>query len=208
MTVFTQPPSDVGDIDAGVIKEARTRQHRHRRRGIGITLIAAVITAVVLLAGVGGGGGIPPIVRQIASSQAPGMNLTKLRPALMDAGADYQVWLLPPGAEPTCVVALSLDPATTHGSSVWCTAASARGVDWPIYRNNPGGGVTVVGVEPGTASTVRLVSSNGAASKLFPVSGHAYLVTHAKPGDKLVTTTATGATVTSVISPAQRLRRP
>lgn len=203
-----EPPA-IGAPDAGVIEDARARQRRHRQAGAAATLIAAAIAAIVLAtAGSGGGRGgrVPTIVRAVAS-RLPGLNLAHARLALTDTAADYQVWILPGGDSPrdqTCVAVVSLNPAVTHGSQASCQRTRPVrywGMQIPIYANNPGGGVAVAGLEPGTASSVILVSRGGAEHERFPVSNHAYLVTGAAPGDKLVSTTATGARVTNTIAP-------
>jgi hypothetical protein len=49
------PPESDSEIEAGVIKDARARQRRHRR--IGGLLVAAAIGAGALIAGIAGGGG-------------------------------------------------------------------------------------------------------------------------------------------------------
>ncbi len=49
------PPESDSEIEAGVIKDARTRQRRHRR--IGGLLVAAAVGAGALIAGIAGGGG-------------------------------------------------------------------------------------------------------------------------------------------------------
>ena len=171
-------------------------------------MTAAAIAAIVLAtAGSGGGGGgrVPTIVRAVAS-RLPGLNLAHARLALTDTAADYQVWILPGADSPrnqTCVAVVSLDPAVTHGSQASCQRTRPVrywGMQVPIYHNKPGGGVVVAGLEPGTASSVILVSRGGAEHERFPVSNHGYLVTGAAPGDKLVSTTATGVPVTNTIA--------
>jgi hypothetical protein len=173
-------------------------------------LTAAAIAAIVLAtAGSGGGGGggrVPTIVRAVAS-RLPGLSVARARLALTDTAADYQIWILLGGDSPrdqTCVAVVSLDPAVTHGSQASCQRTRPVrywGMQVPIYHNNPGGGVAVAGLEPGTASSVILVSRGGAEHERFPVSRHGYLVTGAAPGDKLVSTTATGVPVTNAIAP-------
>jgi hypothetical protein len=172
-------------------------------------LIAAAIAAIALATSGsgdrgGGGAGVPPIVARVAS-RLPGLSLAHARLALTDAAAEYQIWILPGADSPgdqTCIAAVSLEPVT-RGSSAWCVrTGQARywGMQWPIYLNNPGGGVTVVGLEPGTAPNVTLVSDGGARHTQFPVTNHAYLVTNAAAGDKITSTTATGARATHVIA--------
>ena len=209
----TVDPPLIEPPEAGVIEDARARRRRQRQAGAAATLIAAAIVAAVLATGGGGGGrggGVPPIVARVAS-RLPGLSLAHARLALTDAAAEYQLWILPGADSPgdqTCLAAVSLDPAVTHGSSAWCArTGQARywGMQYPIYRNNPGGGVTVVGLEPGTAANVTLVSDGGARHAQFPVTNHVYLVTNAAAGDKITSTTVTGARVTHVIARATPL---
>jgi hypothetical protein len=60
-------------------------------------------------------------------------------------------------------------------------------------------------MEPGTAPNVTLVADGGARHTQFPVTNHAYLVTNAAAGDRITSTTATGARVTHVIARATPL---
>jgi hypothetical protein len=208
----TVDPPLIEPPEAGVIEDARARRRRQRQAGAAATLIAAAIAAIALASSGGGGrdGVVPPIVARVAS-RLPGLNLAHARLALTDAPAEYQLWILPGGNSPgdeTCLAAVSLDPAVTRGSSAWCARAGQVrywGMQYPIYRNNPGGGVTVVGLEPGTAANVTLVSDNGARRSQFPVTNHAYLVTNAAAGDKITSTTVTGTRVTHVIARATPL---
>ena len=194
----TVDPPLIEPPEAGVIEDARARRRRQRQAGAAATLIAAAIVAAVLATGGGGGGrggGVPPIVARVAS-RLPGLSLAHARLALTDAAAEYQLWILPGADSPG------------DQTSAWCARAGQVrywGMQYPIYRNNPGGGVTVVGLEPGTAANVTLVSDGGARHTQFPVTNHVYLVTNAAAGDKITSTTVTGARVTHVIARATPL---